>query len=134
MLVVLLSLMAVTAADSDVPTDGDLMRELTEDETARLEADLNADGMISDMEFDAYKRKRQRLSADEFAEVRKPKPDPNRVGDTESYFEPCELFVEAKCLGTSSGDGKGKKPKDCERTDGYYYIDDRDGTVYCPEY
>lgn len=134
MLVVLLSLMAVTAADRDVPTDGDLMRELAEDETARLEADLNADGFISDMEFDVYKRKRQQLSAEDFADVRKPRRDPNRVGDTADSFEPCELFVEAKCLGTSGKGGKGKKSKDCERTDGYYYIDDRDGTVYCPEY
>lgn len=127
-MIALLSLLALAAAD--VPTDGDLMRELHNDQDAYDSADLDGDGVISGMEFDEYKRRRAGApEPQDFAE--KPKDKGDRPGDT--TLVPCEMYEEAECLGGPSGDEDGETAPE-DRDDGYYYIDDRDGTVYHPDY
>lgn len=99
----LISLFALAAVD--LPSNGDIMRELRTDPDAFERADINRDGVISDLEFDKYKtlRRREAMAA----------ATPPSNGDGES----------------SETDDK-EELRACTR-DGYYYIDDRDGRVYC---
>ena len=128
MLVELVSAYALVV--SNAPTNGQLLRELRTSQEAFDMADLNMDGQISDLEFDAYKRARRGGATPAGSTELVATVDYNRDG----ALVPCEMYAEAKCLDGYRRPATSATQRDCRRQDGYYKVDDRNGAVYCPEY
>ena len=127
MIVGILSFFTLMA--SDVPTNGQLMREIRTDQAAFDKADTNGDDVISAEEFEDYKRYRRSPEGSKIAAATAPL-DSNNDGAA----VPCELYAEADCPAGERRPRPTAAQADCRRQDGYYKVDDRNGAVYCPEY
>ncbi len=120
-----LHLLAMALIAHSVPTEGDLVRELSTDITAFSVADQNQDGLISPVEFEKYKLARRRPAG---SSLRRPDGYSPRDIDGDGAFIPCELYEVADCpdgvyFGADDED-------DAAQAGNRYYVDPRSGEVY----